>query len=77
MTIEIVNVMNQETGEVGKIRRDWFENPRINAGVLVEVDPDQKPYAPELFRSRLTEPAIDPTTVEDDETEDPDKEEDE
>lgn len=48
-----VEVMNLETGERGVIRRDWFENPVINAGVLVEVDSSQKPYIPELYKSKI------------------------
>ena len=67
----MVEVLNQETGERGRIRRRLFDNPAINNGVLVEVDPSQKPYAAELFKSRLTEPAVDPATVEDDEDDTP------
>lgn len=48
-----VEVLNLETGERGSIRRDWFENPVINAGVLVEVDAAQKPYIPELYKSKI------------------------
>lgn len=48
-----VEVLNRETGERGTIRRDWFENPAINAGILVEVDPSQKPYIPELYKSKI------------------------
>lgn len=53
MSIELVAVRNLETGEVGTIRRDWFENEKINAGVLVEVDPDAKSYVPELYKSKV------------------------
>lgn len=67
----MVEVLNQETGERGRIRRRLFENPAINNGILVEVDPSQKPYVAELFKSRLTEPAVDPVAVEDDEDETP------
>lgn len=67
----MVEVLNQETGERGRIRRRLFDNPAINNGILVEVDPSQKPYAAELFKSRLTEPAVDPATVEDDEDDTP------
>lgn len=52
---DIVEVMNLDTGERGKIRRKHFENPRINDGILVEVDPEQKPYVSELYKSRLPE----------------------
>ena len=68
---DMVEVLNQETGERGRIRRRLFDNPAINNGVLVEVDPSQKPYVADLFKSRLTEPAVDPATVEDDEDETP------
>lgn len=51
--MELVEVLNKETGERGVIRRDWFENPAINAGILEEVESDQKPYVRELFRSRM------------------------
>lgn len=53
MSIEMVRVRNLETGEVGVIRRDWFENEKINAGVLVEVDADAKSYVPELYKSKV------------------------
>ena len=62
---DMVEVLNQDTGERGRIRRRLFDNPAINNGVLVEVDPSQKPYVADLFKSRLTEPAVDPATVED------------
>ena len=70
----MVEVLNQETGERGRIRRRLFDNPAINNGVLVEVDPSQKPYVTEMFKSRLTEPAVDPATVEDAEDETPETE---
>lgn len=79
MSIEIVEVLNLETGARGRIRRDWFENPVINANILVEVDEDQKPYVDGLYKSRLkdhedTEEVQD--EVEDEsETEDDDQEE--
>lgn len=68
MSNEIVNALNTATGRVGKISRRQFER---HSNVLVEVDADQKPYEPTLFRSRsaseflaekarLTEPALDP-----------------
>lgn len=53
MSIEMVPVRNLETGEVGVIRRDWFENEKINAGILVEVDADAKSYVPELYKSKV------------------------
>jgi hypothetical protein len=53
MSIETVDVLNLETGERGLIRRDWFENAAINNGILVEVDPEQKPYVADLFKSKV------------------------
>lgn len=57
---EQITVLNKITGAVGRISRAWFENPAINNGILIEVDDDQKPYTPEMFKSRLKEPATDP-----------------
>ena len=51
--MEFVEVRNKHNGQRGTIRRDWFENPAINAGILEEVEPDQKPYVRELYRSRM------------------------
>lgn len=62
MTTELITVRNLETGKVGRIRRDWFENPAINAGILVEVEPGSKSAIPELWKSKLDEP--DPETPE-------------
>ncbi len=51
---ERVRVLNQETGQVGTIKRRLFEKPRFNPnGLLVEVGPEQKPYLPEMFKSRV------------------------
>lgn len=55
MAIELVPVRNVETGAVGVIRRDWFENEKINNGILVEVDADAKSYVPELYKSKVEE----------------------
>lgn len=63
---ETVHFLNSENGQRGKLPRYLFENPDFNDGRLVEVDPHQKPYVAELFKSRLTEPAIDPATVDED-----------
>lgn len=51
--MELISVFNLDTGKVGTIRRDWFEHPVINPGILVEAEPGQKSYAPELYKSRL------------------------
>lgn len=53
MNGEMVNVLNLETGERGRIRRRLFESPVFNNGILVEVDESQKPYVPELYKSKL------------------------
>ena len=73
----MVEVLNQETGERGRIRRRLFDNPAINNGILVEVDPSQKPYVTEMFKSRLTEPAVDPADDPDAPDEEPDSPEEE
>lgn len=74
MSNEIVEVLNQETGERGQMRRKWFEHPRINNGILIEVDASQKPYVPELYHSKIpTDSAVDEIEDEDDNT--PDNEE--
>lgn len=49
----MITVRNLETGQVGRIRRDWFENPAINAGILVEAEPGAKSALPEMWRSKL------------------------
>ena len=72
----MVEVLNQETGERGR-RRRLFDNPAINNGVLVEVDPSQKPYVVDLFKSRLIEPAEDPANDPDAPDEEPDSPEEE
>lgn len=66
MSIETVDVLNLETGERGLIRRDWFENEKINNGILVEVDPDQKPYVADLFKAKVPGASAD-DDLEDDE----------
>lgn len=52
MTIKLISVRNLDTGAVGTIREDWFNNPAINDGVLEQVSNDSKPYVPELFKSK-------------------------
>jgi hypothetical protein len=57
MGIEWVEVLNEDTGKRGRISRGHLENPAIvKPGLLTEVDPDQKPYLPEMFKSRVEEP---------------------
>lgn len=56
MPNDFVNVLNTDTGERGRIRRNLFESAAFNPnGLLVEVDPTQKPYVPELFKSKREE----------------------
>lgn len=54
MTTEMVRVLNTHNGETGVLPRRFFENARYNK-YLVEVDPDQKAYVPELFKSQTPE----------------------
>lgn len=69
MSNEPVHVLNLNTGRTGTVSRKWFENPAINAGILIEVDKAQKPYVPELYKSK-----IDPAPVEVEEDTDSEKE---
>lgn len=69
MSNEKVSVLNLETGEHGWIRRKWFESSALNKGILVEVDPDQKSYVPELWKSKVDEDS-DTTDTDPDEGED-------
>ena len=47
---DYVNVLNVNTGKVGRIRRKLFDNPTFNSGVLVEVQPGTKPYNSALYK---------------------------
>lgn len=69
MKNEMVEVLNLLTGERGQIRRRLFESPVFNDGILEEVDPEQKPYVPELFKSRVEVDTLDAEEADDDETE--------
>ena len=69
-----VEVLNLKTGQRGKIRRSLFEHPIFNPGILVEVDPAQKPYVEELYKSKF-DPEDAPEQAEAEEH-DSDKEED-
>lgn len=56
MSNEFVDVLNTDTGQRGRIRRNLFESEVFNPnGLLVEVDPTQKPYVPELYKSHKGE----------------------
>lgn len=54
MSNEFVDVLNLETGKRGRIRRNLFESPVFNPGVLEEVDPTQKPYTEGFYKSRVS-----------------------
>lgn len=58
MKIDYVEVLNEETGERGRIPRHWFESGVINPGILTEVSKSQKPYTPELFKSRRVDEVV-------------------
>lgn len=75
MSNEMVEVLNLLTGKRGRIRRRLFESPVFNDGILEEVEADQKPYLPEMFRGREENPTTEPEDAEVDET-DADEEED-
>jgi hypothetical protein len=60
-----IPVLNLETGATGSIRRKWFENPAINQGILVEVDERQKPYVPDLYKSKIVDQGTEGTSPED------------
>lgn len=53
MAIKIIPVRNLDTGAVGKIREDWYNNPKINPGILEEVEPGAKPYLEGYYTSRF------------------------
>lgn len=56
MANEFVNVLNTESGERGRIRRNLFNSEVFNPnGLLVEVDPTQKPYLPDMYKSHWEE----------------------
>ncbi len=68
MSNEFVDVLNTETGQRGRIRRNLFNSPVFNPdGLLVEVDSTQKPYVPELYKSKRGEEKNKPEDAEADE----------
>lgn len=70
MTNEFVDVLNTETGQRGRIRRNLFNSPAFNPdGLLVEVDSTQKPYVPELYKSKRGKEEIVPDQSDADEAE--------
>ena len=58
-----VRVRNLQTGAIGRIARSLYDNPKINNGILVEVDDKAKPYVPGMYKSRYwaDQPKQDPT----------------
>lgn len=70
MSNEFVDVLNTDTGARGRIRRNLFESGVFNPdGLLVEVDPTQKPYVAELYKSKRGEKQETPEDVDADEAE--------
>lgn len=62
----LVRVRNVHTGQIGRISRAVFENPRLNPGILVEVDDSAKPYLPGLYRSKYIQDSVETETPQDD-----------
>lgn len=57
MPNDFVNVLNTDSGERGRIRRNLFESEVFNPnGLLVEVDATQKPYLPDMYKSHWEDP---------------------
>lgn len=50
---DLVRVQNKHTGQIGRISRAVFENPRLNPGILVEVDETVKPRLAKFYRSEF------------------------
>lgn len=63
MAIKLISVRNKDTGDVGTIREDWFNNPAINDDILERVEKDAKPYVTELYKSKLVEKGEDKEPV--------------
>lgn len=53
--IDWIEVLNDRTGERGRISPAQFR--LVPEGTLRVVTADQKPYVPELFKSKVKEPA--------------------
>ena len=54
MATETVKVLNTETGKTAVIPRWILNHPKFNT-FLVEVDPAQKPFVPELYTPKTPE----------------------
>lgn len=52
MSTDKITVLNTFTGKVGEVRRKHFDNPVINRGYLVEVEPGKKSYNQALWTPR-------------------------
>ena len=57
---DLIRVRNIHTGQIGRIARHLFENPRINNGILVEVDDSAKPYLEGFYKTRFPVTTPDP-----------------
>ena len=66
---DLVRVRNLETGAIGRIARRLFDNPKINPGILVEVDDKAKPYINYKPKFPVEEPTVEPPADEADDKE--------
>lgn len=55
----LVRVRNIHTGKIGRVSRAVYENPRLNPGILVEVDDTAKPYLTGFYTSKYNPPKVD------------------
>lgn len=60
----LVRVRNIHTGKIGRVSRAVFENPRLNPGILVEVDDTAKPYLTGFYTSKYNLPKVEAVEVE-------------
>lgn len=74
---DLVRVRNKHTGQVGYISRTLFENPRVNAGILEEIDLDAKPYYRPLYKSKFLTETVEEAETAGADSSDPDDSEDE
>ena len=55
---DLVRVRNKHTGQIGRVSRAVFNNPRLNPGILVEVDDLAKPYLRGFYTSKYNLPEV-------------------
>lgn len=55
---DLIRVRNIHTGQIGRVARSVFENPRINPGILVKADDFAKPYVPGFYKSKYDLPEV-------------------